>query len=74
MTGPLVIGSMVAAWPQHTGAGTALMQATLTEQSRCGVSMLVLARDARVADWYVDQPCGVQVNPAHPLHIAWLNE
>lgn len=72
LAGPLVIGAMFGAWPRRTGAGGELLDAALSELAAAKVSMLVLARDKKLAGKYVERG-GIRVNPEHPLHIAWIN-
>lgn len=63
---------MVGAWPKGTGDRTNLLHGALDEHASSGVSMLVMARDTRTANWYLDNE-GERVNPDHELHIAWIN-
>jgi hypothetical protein len=70
---PIQVLSMLGSWPHGHGAGWPLFDAVLHEYGQSGVSMMLMARDAELAQQYVARG-GVVVDANRPLNIAWLNE
>lgn len=72
VSGPILRGHTFGAWPQNSHQFSPLFDAVLAEARESGVSLLVDARDAGVAEIYVNRFSGTTPDPRHPLHIAWI--
>jgi hypothetical protein len=71
VTGSVVRGESFAAWPQHSGEFGPLLDSVVAELGRDGVTLVVQARNNKLADTYVRHG-GVRPDPDQPRHIAWL--
>lgn len=68
---PVVVGSMLGAWPQRSGAGGALIDDIRAELAATGVSMIGVARDGELAAKYIGKYHARQLDPAHPRLVVW---
>ncbi|SOD72886.1 hypothetical protein SAMN05892883_2203 [Jatrophihabitans sp. GAS493] len=71
---PVVVGCMLGAWPQRSGAGGALLDDVRAELAASGVSMIGVARDNELAAKYISKYHARRLDPAHPRIVAWVVE
>ncbi len=69
--GPIQELSMLGAWPPGKHAGWPLFDAVLREYEQTAVGMMLVARNATLAQQYVHRG-GIVLDERRPLHIVWL--
>ncbi len=62
---------MLGAWPPGKHAGWPLFDAVLREYEQTAVGMMLVARNATLAQQYVHRG-GIVLDERRPLHIVWL--